>query len=213
MTRAADPMNLAAHRRPARQDGLTLVELMIALALSLVLLAGMVEIYLWSSRTYRAQEQLSRMHDNARLAVDALGRSLRKAGYLNNPTVDTQAFVFGGEADLAINAGTGAITVRYQGPISGTERNCLGNQVAASALVVETLSVDAANARLQCTVGVVTAPLVDGVESIVPTLNGDSVQIVINLRTDETRVSAATGGDGRIRRAYTSAIALRNRLP
>ncbi len=65
----------------SRQDGFTVVEIMVAMVISLILLAGVIQLFVGSKVTYRAQEGLARMQENGRFAVDYLARDLRVAGY------------------------------------------------------------------------------------------------------------------------------------
>ncbi|MEJ2576760.1 MAG: PilW family protein [Gammaproteobacteria bacterium] len=75
-------MNAARTRSGAhRAAGLTLVELLLALALSLLLMAGVATLFAASKRTYRLQEAAARVHENGRHAVNLLLRELRGAGY------------------------------------------------------------------------------------------------------------------------------------
>ena len=64
----------------ARQRGLTLVELMIAITLELIVLASVIGVLLANRESYRTSEALSRMQENARFTFEALGRSIRAAG-------------------------------------------------------------------------------------------------------------------------------------
>ncbi|MFQ5487383.1 MAG: PilW family protein [Gammaproteobacteria bacterium] len=64
-----------------RQHGMTLVEIMVALTISMVLLTGVVEIMLSSKQTYRIQEGLARLQENARFASQFLSEDLRMAGF------------------------------------------------------------------------------------------------------------------------------------
>ena len=63
------------------QRGLTILELMIALALSIVLIGGVITIYTSSKKTYQTRDQLSLMDENARVALVTLTRSLEHANY------------------------------------------------------------------------------------------------------------------------------------
>ncbi len=65
--------------------GLSLVELMVALAISLILLLGVAQIYVSTSATNRSQEGLSRVQENARFVLDLLARDIRLAGYSGCP--------------------------------------------------------------------------------------------------------------------------------
>jgi len=64
-----------------RQHGLSLVEIMVAITISLLLLAGVIQIYLGSKVSYRMQEGLSRLQENGRFAVAFLTRDLRMTGF------------------------------------------------------------------------------------------------------------------------------------
>lgn len=61
--------------------GLGLVEIMVALAISLVLMAGVYRIYVSSKQSYRVQTNLSRLQEDARLSLAFLNRDIRMAGY------------------------------------------------------------------------------------------------------------------------------------
>jgi len=63
-----------------RQQGVTLIELMIAMVLGLVVLGGVTAIFLANRETYRVSEGVNRMQENARYSFEILGRTLREAG-------------------------------------------------------------------------------------------------------------------------------------
>lgn len=66
--------------RRCRQQGLTLVELMIALALGLLLMLGVMNVYLGNRQVYRATESVNRIQDSARVAAELMTREIREAG-------------------------------------------------------------------------------------------------------------------------------------
>ncbi len=66
----------------SRQQGLSLVELMIAITLGLVLSAAVIQVFLASRSSYRVQESLSLIQESARFAMDYIGREVRMAGYM-----------------------------------------------------------------------------------------------------------------------------------
>lgn len=68
-------------RRFEHEAGVTLVELMIAMLLSLVLAGGIVQVYLGNRATYAFTEGLSRMQENGRYALDFVANEVRMAGY------------------------------------------------------------------------------------------------------------------------------------
>ncbi|HGX92946.1 MAG TPA: hypothetical protein ENK35_06485 [Candidatus Tenderia sp.] len=63
-----------------KQQGLTLVELMISVTLSLIIMAGIFQIFMSSKQTYRVQDALGRVQENARFAMDLLTYDIRMAG-------------------------------------------------------------------------------------------------------------------------------------
>jgi len=64
-----------------KQRGLSLIELMIALVLGLFITAGMIQLFIHSKQSYRIQENLSRVQENGRFAMEFLARDIRMAGY------------------------------------------------------------------------------------------------------------------------------------
>ncbi len=67
---------------PRQQQGLTLVEIMVALTIGMVLLGGVVTILVSSQQTYRVNEALARIQENSRFAFQLLSRDIRMAGYM-----------------------------------------------------------------------------------------------------------------------------------
>jgi type IV pilus assembly protein PilW len=64
-----------------RQRGLSLLEILVALVISLFLLAGVIQLFIGSKQTYRFHDALSRVQENGRFAVEAMARDIRMAGY------------------------------------------------------------------------------------------------------------------------------------
>lgn len=78
------------------QQGFSLVELMIAITIGFVVVAAVGYLYLGSRQTFRMSDSMSRMQENARLAIETLARDVRMAGYvgcgnLQTATVNTIA--------------------------------------------------------------------------------------------------------------------------
>ncbi len=68
--------------RLLRQVGMSLIEVMIALALGSLLLLGLVQVFSASKAAYLSSEGLSRVQESSRFAVDFLQRDLRQAGLM-----------------------------------------------------------------------------------------------------------------------------------
>ncbi|WP_160170557.1 PilW family protein [Marinobacter sp. C1S70] len=65
----------------ARQQGLSLVELMIALLLASILTVGLYQVFSSNSFSFRLNEASARAQESGRIASEVLGREIRGAGY------------------------------------------------------------------------------------------------------------------------------------
>lgn len=92
-----------------QQKGLSLVEIMVALTLSLILIAGVGQIYVSSRQTYRIQEALARLQENARFTLEVLGRDVRLAGYLGCSNSASTTPVLGTSAPSVVPGGAVAV--------------------------------------------------------------------------------------------------------
>lgn len=66
--------------RAANVRGFTLIELMVAMLLGLVVIAGVGSVFLSNQRVYRTNRALSEVQDNSRVAFEMLARDIRNAG-------------------------------------------------------------------------------------------------------------------------------------
>ncbi|MFL2547139.1 MAG: PilW family protein [Candidatus Rariloculaceae bacterium] len=64
-----------------RARGVTLIELMIALSIGSFLMIGAVTVFVQSRTVFRVTESVSRIQENARFVLDALGPDIRMASY------------------------------------------------------------------------------------------------------------------------------------
>jgi len=65
----------------SKQRGVTLVELMIAITISSIVMIGISSVYTSSKRSYKLQEEFSRLQENGRFAINQITRFVRSAGY------------------------------------------------------------------------------------------------------------------------------------
>lgn len=63
------------------QQGFTVVELMVALALGLIIATALVYVFIANNLSYRVQTGLARAQEGGRFAVDFLARDIRMAGF------------------------------------------------------------------------------------------------------------------------------------
>ena len=74
------------HNRPQR--GMTLIELMVALAIGTFLMIGAVTVFMQGRTTFRVTESVARLLENGRFALDSLEPDIRMAqhwGLTNRP--------------------------------------------------------------------------------------------------------------------------------
>jgi type IV pilus assembly protein PilW len=68
--------------RTHRMRGLSLIEILVALAIGSLLVLGLVEVFAASRTAYQLSTGLARVQENGRFAMDFLQRDLRMAGHL-----------------------------------------------------------------------------------------------------------------------------------
>ncbi len=64
-----------------RQLGLSLIELMVAMALSLILMAGVIQIFISNKQAFDITQDLSEMQENGRVGLSFISESLRMADH------------------------------------------------------------------------------------------------------------------------------------
>ena len=99
------------------QTGMTLIEIMIALLIGAFLIGGVLEIFINSKQTYRMQENLSRLQENGRSAINFISKDIRMTGYwgcLNPSSPDTDIAGINNNATVGddIDDGTDKITLK-----------------------------------------------------------------------------------------------------
>src|SRR5262249_38990306 len=140
----------ASPRRPASR-GVTLIELMIALAIGLLLVVVIAQLFLGSRQTFATTDDVSRMQDNIRYSQQLLTRTIHLAGYKSQPTSATNT-VFAGAPPLDTPPPPtdpkepDAINIRYQG--SGSKTSAANCQATASCTGADGTVVDCLGVRI-----------------------------------------------------------------
>ncbi|HUF71476.1 MAG TPA: PilW family protein [Gammaproteobacteria bacterium] len=80
---------------PGRLGGMTLIELMVALAIGSFLIIGALTVFSQSRTTFRINESVSRLQENARFVFDVLEPEIRMANFWG---LRTRAYVIDGRA-------------------------------------------------------------------------------------------------------------------
>ena len=66
-----------------RQHGVTLIEMMVAITIGLILIAGIIELFVSNKHAYRIQEGSNVLNENGRYALNQIEYSLRMADHWN----------------------------------------------------------------------------------------------------------------------------------
>lgn len=120
----------------ARQRGLSLIELMVAILIALFLIGGIIVVEQGVNLAYGQQNGLSQLQDEERFAMSVLTNVIGTAGYFPNPTTNSLAtalpasgnFGTAGQAIWAPATGTlgDSIYVRYMTQSGGGMTLCDG---------------------------------------------------------------------------------------
>jgi type IV pilus assembly protein PilW len=224
------------------QAGLFLIELLIATLIGAFLLGGVLQVFISSKQTYRMQENLSRLQENGRFALQMISRDARAAGYRQCYTAPVLALPISGTNNLGLNSSDTLIMQFMQwskdicsvtAPLStitySIQTGTSGQPSLFKTLVTNGTATTTPNKEV-----------VEGVENIQILFGADtdvtpdytpnyyvpagttglnlaqvvSLRITIWVRTmDDNLATVTANGDRRIRHAFTSTIAVRNRLP
>lgn len=71
-----------------KSQGLSLIELMIALLIGLLIGAAVLQIFISSKNTFRMQEAMARLQENGRFAVNYMANDFRMAGFMGCGNID-----------------------------------------------------------------------------------------------------------------------------
>lgn len=105
-----------------KQQGLSLIELMVAILISSILIIGVTELFSRTSASDRANTELARMQESGRLALEIIGQDARRAGYQGCVAANNTTDIPGGGKlpdDAIQSASNTTVTFRYATPGSG----------------------------------------------------------------------------------------------
>ncbi|RRV32853.1 prepilin-type N-terminal cleavage/methylation domain-containing protein [Pseudomonas sp. o96-267] len=190
------------------QAGLSLVELMVALAISSFLILGVTQIYIDNKRSYAFQQNQAENQEGGRYTLLLLQQELAKAGYRRRPDIPfDEAFPasnaldcdFGtGRAAKQFGTSQNAICIRYQ-PHNHLERDCLGNlpvnaaaiedspYTDAGEIIVERLYLD--GNTLMCQTAHITSTTVTATGELVSGIADLRFEFGVGTASDDRRVS------------------------
>ena len=151
------------------QHGFTLVEILVAMVIGLLMMAGIMQISAANKESSRLQRNMGFVQENIRVSMDLLNRDIRMAGFNTNPNVDVPPFI---TVSAPTTITTAAITADGGG--ADNDQITLRYQSATDCLNVNTGALFAvnhyfiSNQRLMCrgNGNPVAQPLAEGVESM-----------------------------------------------
>jgi len=94
-----------------REKGFTLIELMIALVLGLILIAGALTVFVSTKQGYRLEQGMTLMQSTGRATLDFLSREISMAGFPQSSAIES--FVPGETSDGG-GSNSDQFTVRYR---------------------------------------------------------------------------------------------------
>lgn len=114
----------------ARTDGFSLVEVLVAGALGLLLLAGVISVFSGSRVTYRTQEQLANVQTDGRFALLYLENMIQNSGWYDGiPTEEfDDALAIYGEDNSTLGGTSDLVRPRMFNITSG--RDCNGEAIS-----------------------------------------------------------------------------------
>ena len=146
--------------RPAsarNQRGMGIVELMVALLIGLIMAVALAWFYLGSRTLSRTSEDVSRLQESGRGALEIIGMAVRQAGYRSNVnsvlvcagdiTLPTDASwkncpLNGRDGTTGTAAAPDSLTVRFAAQDGGSELDCTGAAISTGAMVTYAFTVD-----------------------------------------------------------------------
>lgn len=95
------------------QRGLTLIELMIAMTLGILIVGGMATLFIQNKNSYRQDERIARMQEDARFALNTIVDDIELAGFWSN-LFTASSIVVNADTDIGQDCGDGTVGWMYE---------------------------------------------------------------------------------------------------
>lgn len=168
--------------KKTKLKGFSIVEIMLAITLSLILILGVLQIFVTNKNAYRLESSFSVLQENARFANDYLSKLIRNSGYRSArqgtmfaslPTIFAGGNGYIGGSNASGPNHSDTLIIRFQGSgdgagtSDGSIRDCLNQPVDAFTTATNTLSINA-NYELECRSQNSSASTTDQTKTILP---------------------------------------------
>ncbi len=100
-------LQISNRKSGSRQSGFSIIELLVAMVLSLFLLTALIEILLNGKQSFNSANNLSRLQENGRVATNLIVSDLKRAGYMGGNSDIPNIFGSAGQVAAAVNCPTG----------------------------------------------------------------------------------------------------------
>ena len=170
--------------------GMSLLELMIALALSALLLLGLVQIASAAAASTRLQRNQAHLQENARLAITVISRYVREAGYNPEPWDPGRelSVLPDGNAD-SVTGKSDRLAVKSWSDLNCFDnRNAVLNALGQPAFFIRDVTFDLNSSRgltWQCRYGPSEAEMVTQIRRQGLVQNVDSFQVLYGEDSDD----------------------------
>lgn len=208
------------------QRGMTLIELMIAMTLSLLVAAAMIALFANSKETYVMNENLARLQENGRFAMNLMARDLRWADYRACITRDLLPNAITGDNDSGFNA-SDTVTIIYQ------TNDCAGVDTTFTTAYTLAEGAQGRSSLFRSVNGAAAEELVEDIADVqllygedtddddIPNYYVDigsvtDLERIVSVRltiTAQTPAPLRAAGGEVLTRDFASTIVLRNRIP
>jgi len=100
-------LQISNRKSGSRQRGFSIVELLVAMVLSLFLLTALIEVLLNGKQSFSSANNLSRLQENGRVATNMIATDLKRAGYMGGNSDIPNIFGSAGQVAAAVSCPTG----------------------------------------------------------------------------------------------------------
>jgi type IV pilus assembly protein PilW len=185
-----------------RERGMTLIEILVALAVTSFLLIGMFTIVQTMLHVSNNQTTLAQLQDDERLAMTRLGDVIQQAGYFTSQLTTTpigalpatnvtllsgQVLTFAADQSVtgthvATPAPQDTVTVRYYAGPNDSLVNCDGSTSAAVGVIYNTFAIDAGG-NLTCVITTTVAGVTTSLNPVILVANLKDMVILYGVNT------------------------------